>query len=41
MADWLSGQTHNENKDEEIKGMQICINAIQVTTNVPDCMTFS
>ena len=27
-----------ENKDEEFKGMQISINAIQLTTNVLECM---
>ena len=41
MADWLSRQNHNEKKDEEIKGMQISINAIQLTTNMPECMTFN
>ena len=41
MADWLPRQNYNENKDEEIKGMQININAIQLTINVPYCMTFN
>ena len=41
MADWLFRQNHNENKDEEIKGMQISINAIQLTSYVPECMIFS
>ena len=27
-----------ENKDAEIPGMQLTINAIQTTTNIPDCM---
>ena len=38
MADWLS-RHHSKNKDEEIMGMQISMNAIQSTTNVPECMT--
>ena len=33
MADWLSQQNCKENKDEEIKGMQISVNAMQLTTN--------
>ena len=41
MADWLSRQNHNENKDKEIKGMQISINTIQLITNVPECMIFN
>ena len=41
MTGWLSRQNHNEHKDKEIKGLQISINAIQLTTNVPQCMTFN
>ena len=41
MADWLSRQNCNENKNKEIKGMQISINAIQLMTNLPECMTFN
>ena len=36
---WLSQQNHKESEDEEIKGMQINVNAIRLTTNVPECMT--
>ena len=39
MVDRLSRQNHNENKDKEITGMQININAIQSTTNIPECIT--
>ena len=39
MADWMSRQNQKENKGEEIKGMQISVNAMQLTANVPDCMT--
>ena len=38
-ADWLFIQNHKENKDAEIHGMQLNINAIQTTTNILDCMT--
>ena len=41
MADWLSKQNHIENKDKEIKGMQISLNATQLRTYVPECMTFN
>ena len=30
---------HKENKDEEVPGMQINIDVIQTTTNIPDHMT--
>ena len=39
IADWLSRQTHKENKGAEIHGMHINIDAIQTTTDMPDCMT--
>ena len=41
MAHWLSRQYHNENKDEEIKGIQISITAVQLMTNVPEGMTIN
>ena len=37
IADLLSRQNHN--KYAEILGMEPNINAIQTTTNIPDCMT--
>ena len=39
IADWLSRQNHKENKDAEISSMQLSIDAIQTTTNIPDWMT--
>ena len=39
MVDWLSRHIHNENKDKEITGMQISINAIQSTNNILECLT--
>ena len=41
MADWLFRQNHNENKDTEIPGLQLSINAIQTATNIPECMIMS
>ena len=38
MADWLSGQNHEEDKNEEIAGMQVNINNIVASTNIPECM---
>ena len=39
IADWLSRQNHSDNKDEDIPSMQLSIIAIQMTTNIPQCMT--
>ena len=39
ITDWLSRQNHKENKDPEIPGMQMNIDAIETMTNIPDCMT--
>ena len=39
IAGWLFRQKHKENKDAEISGMQLIIDAIQTMTNIPDCMT--
>ena len=36
---WLSRQNHKVNKGTQILGMQLNIDAIQTTTNIPDCMT--
>ena len=38
IADWLSREHHKENKDGEITGMQLNVDVIQTTTNIPDCM---
>ena len=39
IADWLSRQYHDENKDTQIPGMQVSINVIQTATNIPEHMT--
>ena len=38
IADWLSRQNHKENKDAAIHGMDIRVDAIQASMNVPECM---
>ena len=37
IADWLSWHNHTENKDEEIHDTRM--DAIQTSTNVPECMS--
>ena len=39
IADWLSQQNHTENKDEAIHDIDIRVDAIQMSTNVPECMS--
>ena len=39
IADWLSRQNHKEKKDAEMPGIQLNIDAIQTTTNIPGCKT--
>ena len=39
IADWLTRQNHKENKDEEVQGMNININAIHMITDISKCMT--
>ena len=39
IEDLLSRHNHKENKDTEIPSMQLNIDVIQTTTNIPDCMT--
>ena len=39
IADWLSRQNHNENKDTEIPDMQSSINETETATNIPECIT--
>ena len=38
MADLLSRQNHKEDKDEEIEGIQVNVNNIETSTNIPECM---
>ena len=39
ITDWLSRHNHTENKDPEIPGMQLNIDAIQTIKNTPDSIT--
>ena len=39
IVDRLSRQNHSKDKDAEILEMQLSINVIQPTTNMPECMT--
>ena len=38
IADWLSCHNHMENEDEEICGMDIRVDAMQMSMNIPECM---
>ena len=37
LTDWLSRNNHTEDKDQEIIGMNINVNAISTTVNMPVC----
>ena len=39
IADWLSRHHHETNRDKEISGMCITINAIESCTDIPGCIT--
>ena len=39
ITDWLSQLNHMENKDEAIHGMDVRLDAIQMSTNVLECMS--
>ena len=39
ITDWLSRHNHTENKDAEIPGMDVKVDAIQTMTNIPECMS--
>ena len=39
IADWLSQHNLKENKDEAISGIDVRIDAVQTSTNIPDCMS--
>ena len=38
MIEWLSKQNHKEDKDEDIAGMQVNINNIETSTDIPECI---
>ena len=39
IADWLSRHNYMENNNEEIHGMDIRINAIQMSMKIPECIS--
>ena len=39
IADWLSRHNHMEKRDEDIHGMYVMVDAIQVSLNIPECMS--
>ena len=39
IVDWLSHHNHKEGKDEPIQDMDIRVDAIQSTTDIPECMS--
>ena len=39
ITDWLSKHNHMENKDKEIHGMDVRVDAIQISTNGPEYMS--
>ena len=41
ITDWLPRHNHTQNKDEEIHNMDIKVDAIQTTMNIPQCMSKS
>ena len=38
-ADWLSRHNHIEGKDKPIKGMDIQVDAIQISMDMPECVS--
>ena len=39
IANWLPQQNHMENRNGEICGMDVRVDAIQTSMNVPECMS--
>ena len=39
IADWLSRHNHEEGKDQPIKGMELQVDVIQTTTDMPECLS--
>ena len=38
IVDWLSRYNHNESKDEEIPGMTLNINVVDIYANILECI---
>ena len=41
IADWLLRHNHTEGKDKPIKGMDIWVDAIQTTMDIPECVSMA
>ena len=41
IADWRLRHNHTEGKDKPIKGMDIQVDAIQTTVDMPECISMS
>ena len=41
IADWLLRHNHAEGKDQPIKGMELWVDIIQTTTNMPECLSMT
>ena len=39
IADWLLRHNHTEGKDKPIKGIDVWVDAIQTTTDMPECIS--
>ena len=39
IADWLSRHNHEENKDAEIPGMKVKVDAMLTVTNILECIS--
>ena len=41
ISDWLSRNNHAEGKDQPIKGMELQVDIIQTTTDMPECLSMT
>ena len=41
IADWLSRHNHTEGKDKPIKGMEVQVDTIQATMDMPECVSMA
>ena len=41
IADWLSRHNHAEGKDQLIKGVELWVDIIQTTTDMPECLSMT
>ena len=39
IVDWLSWHNHQEGKDEPVQDMDIRVDSLQSTTDIPECMS--